>query len=137
MLKKIANTPEQIPKEFTIKHTSSVEEKYFKPVILGMEGAVSSGTATMAYIPGIEVCGKTGTSQNPHGDDHSVFFAFAPKDNPQIAIAVYVENAGWGGSYAAPIAGLMIERYLNGEIGKGRKWIEDRMLQADLINNKQ
>ena len=64
----------------------------------------------------IIVCGKTGTAQNPHGKDHSVFIAFAPKDNPKIAIAVYVENAGFGATYAAPIASLMIEKYLKGEI---------------------
>lgn len=67
-------------------------------------------------IPGIEVCAKTGTAQNPHGDDHSVCIAFAPKINPRIAIAVYVENAGWGARAAASTAGLMIEFYLNREI---------------------
>ena len=82
------------------------------------------------YIKDIPVCGKTGTSQNPHGKDHSVFFAFAPKENPQIAIAVFVENGGYGATYAAPIASLMIEKYLTGEVK--RKWIQDRMLETDL-----
>jgi penicillin-binding protein 2 len=100
-----------------------------------MERAVTAGTATSAYMNNIQICGKTGTSQNPRGEDHSVFYAFAPKENPKIAIAVYVENAGWGGTYAAPIASLMIEKYLTGEISTSRKWIETRILNADLIVN--
>lgn len=107
-----------------------IDKEHFEPVIEGMSRAISRGTGTAAYIPGIEVCGKTGTSENPHGADHSVFFAFAPRENPQIAIAVYVENAGWGGSYAAPIASLMIEHYLNGEVSPQRKWLEKRMVDA-------
>ena len=87
----------------------------------------------MAQIPGIQVCGKTGTSENSHGKDHSVFFAFAPRENPKIAIAVFIENGGWGGSYAAPIASLVIERYLNGTINPSRLWIEDNMLKANLL----
>ena len=107
-----------------------IDPQHFDPVIEGMSRSISRGTGIAAYIPGIEVCGKTGTSQNPHGADHSVFFAFAPRENPQIAIAVYVENAGWGGTYAAPIASLMIERYILGEINVQRKWLENRMLKA-------
>ena len=98
-----------------------------------MARAVTSGTATTAYHPEIEICGKTGTSQNPHGKDHSVFFAFAPKDDPKIAIAVYVENGGWGATYAAPIASLMIEKYLLREIAANRSWIETRILETDLL----
>ena len=99
-----------------------------------MSGAVRAGTATLAYNPQFEVCGKTGTSQNPHGEDHSVFFGFAPRDNPKIAIAVYIENAGWGGAYATPVAGLIMEKYLKGEIMESRKALEERMLNADLIH---
>jgi penicillin-binding protein 2 len=99
-----------------------------------MAQCVIRGTARIAAIPDFQVCGKTGTSQNPHGEDHSVFFAFAPKDNPKIAIAVYVENAGWGASYAAPIASLMIEKYLRGYILPERKAVEDRMKNANLVN---
>jgi penicillin-binding protein 2 len=84
-------------------------------------------------VPGIEICGKTGTSQNPHGDDHSVFFAFAPKNDPKIAIAVYIENAGWGASYAAPIAGLMIEKFLHDSISTDRKPLEIKMANSNLI----
>jgi penicillin-binding protein 2 len=88
------------------------------------------GTATIASINGITVCGKTGTAQNPHGADHSIFTAFAPKDNPKIAIAVYVENTGFGGSYAAPIASLIIEKYLSDTIS--RPWIETMIMHPEL-----
>jgi penicillin-binding protein 2 len=99
-----------------------------------MAQCVNRGTARSCSIPDIQVCGKTGTSQNPHGDDHSVFFAFAPQHNPQIAIAVYVENAGWGASYAAPIASLMIEKYLRGYIVPERKHLEERMFKSNLTD---
>ena len=74
------------------------------------------GTAQNSMIQDLEICGKTGTAQNPHGEDHSIFIAFAPKDNPKIAIAVYVENGGWGSTWAAPIGSLMIEKYLMNKI---------------------
>jgi penicillin-binding protein 2 len=89
---------------------------------------VEHGTAYVARIPGIIVCGKTGTAQNPHGKDHSIFFAFAPKDNPKIAIAVVVENAGFGATWAAPIASLMMEQYLTGKHDT-RKALLERMLK--------
>jgi len=112
-----------------------VKEEYFQPVIDGMERVTIAGTATNAQVPGIAVCGKTGTSQNPLGDDHSVFFAFAPKENPQIAIAVYVEHGVWGTRYAAPIASLMIEKYLRGEISPSKKVWEKKMLKANLVKS--
>jgi penicillin-binding protein 2 len=123
-----------IPDRFFVKHEVHVDRRHFDTVVEGMSQCVTSGTARIAEVPGLDICGKTGTSQNPHGDDHSVFFAFAPKDNPKIAIAVYVENAGWGASYAAPIAGLMIERFLNDTIAADRKHIEDKMAEAKLID---
>jgi penicillin-binding protein 2 len=83
------------------------------------------------------MCGKTGTAQNPHGEDHSVFMAFAPKDAPQIAISVYVENSGYGATFAAPIASLLVEKYLKGEIDQRRDWVEKRMLNIDLIHQKK
>lgn len=100
------------------KINSSVDAEYFEPVIQGMQMVVeeSGGTARRARIEGVEVCGKTGTAQNPHGEDHSIFIAFAPKENPKIAISVYVENAGFGGTWAAPIASLMMEKYLKGQV---------------------
>jgi len=120
--------------EYYPRRRVSIDYRHFEPVIEGMSGAVRAGTATLAYNPQFEVCGKTGTSQNPHGEDHSVFFGFAPRDNPKIAIAVYIENAGWGGAYATPVAGLMMEKYLKGEIIESRKALEERMLNADLIH---
>ncbi len=122
-----------IPEYYRKPNRVSISPKYFELVVEGMAQCVNRGTARSCAIPGIQVCGKTGTSQNPHGDDHSVFFAFAPKDNPKIAIAVYVENAGWGASYAAPIASLMIEKYLNDTIADSRKYLEERMLNANLV----
>jgi len=115
------------------KNTTMVDKKYFEPVISGMWRVVNedAGTARRAQIEGIDVCGKTGTVQNPHGEDHSVFIAFAPKDNPQIAIAVIVENAGFGGTWAAPIASLMIEKYLQNTCSSLKK--EARVLKANLM----
>ena len=90
-----------------------------------------AGTGRRAQIDGVDVCGKTGTVQNPHGEDHSVFIAFAPKENPKIAIAVIVENAGFGGTWAAPIASLMIEKYLLKTCNSSQK--EARVVKANLI----
>jgi penicillin-binding protein 2 len=122
-----------IDTKYTTPQSVSVEEEHFKPVIDGMERVINSGTARRAAVPGISVCGKTGTSQNS-GADHSVFFAFAPKDNPKIAIAVYVENAGGGSGTAAPIGGLMIEKYLNRKIATNRAYIETRIKDLNLTD---
>jgi penicillin-binding protein 2 len=105
------HTPDSQVVQFE-RHTIPIDRNYFEMCIEGMQLVVESGTGTGAFIPGIAVCGKTGTAQNPHGEDHSVFVAFAPRDTPRIAIAVVVENAGFGGVWAAPIAALMIEKYL-------------------------
>ncbi|MEZ4981452.1 MAG: penicillin-binding transpeptidase domain-containing protein [Saprospiraceae bacterium] len=120
---------------YTSKHQIDINKEYFEYIVEGMERVVTSGTAAGAYISDISICGKTGTAQNPHLEDHSVFFGFAPRDNPKIAIAVYVENAGWGSSYAAPIASLMIEKYLreDGKISPYRQYLEDRMVQLELL----
>ncbi len=122
-----------IPGIYYQQNHVNISAHNFDVVTEGMAECVNRGTARIARIEGIQVCGKTGTSQNPHGEDHSVFFAFAPKENPKIAIAVYVENAGWGASYAAPIASLMIEKYLHDTIATARKPIEDRMAKANII----
>ena len=95
--------------------------------------AVTGGTCRLANLPGIEVCGKTGTAQNPHGKDHSVFMGFAPYHDPKIAVAVYVENAGFGSTYGVPIGSLMIEKYLTGDISSARKGLENQMLNANTI----
>jgi len=99
----------------TFKYTS-VKAGYYNYVIQGMRGAVLRGTCTGANIPGFDVCGKTGTAQNPHGRDHSAFMGFAPQDNPKIAVCVYVENGEWGATFGVPIGALMIEQYLRGEL---------------------
>lgn len=115
-------------------HSTNIDAAYFEPVIDAMQRVVDKpgGTARRARIDSLIVCGKTGTAENPHGEDHSVFIAFAPRENPQIAIAVYVENAGFGGTWAAPIASLMIERYIRGSVRDSLK--EDRVLEANLLN---
>lgn len=130
---------ESIEPRFKVPHYSTIDSVWFSYVVEGMDMAVngppgSGSTGRIAAIPGITVCGKTGTSQNPHGNDHSVFVAFAPKHNPQIAIAVYVENAGFGATWAAPIASLMIEKYLTGNIS--RPWLEEKMLESNLLNRR-
>lgn len=104
--------------EFYEKHETGIERQYFDIAARGMFDVVhgAGGTAHKANVPGLDVCGKTGTAEN-YGNDHSVFIAFAPRDNPKIAVAVYVENAqGGGGTWAAPIASLIIEKYINGEV---------------------
>jgi penicillin-binding protein 2 len=117
-----------------VKHYTKVESKHFPPIIEGMRRVVNEagGTARMARIDSMIVCGKTGTVQNPHGKDHSVFIAFAPMHNPKIAIAVFVENSGFGGTWAAPIASLMIEKYLRRKIKDKEK--EKRIIEAKLSN---
>lgn len=120
--------------KFTDKHLISIDKNYFDIVVDGMEQAVLSGTARVAQLPGIEVCGKTGTAQNPHGEDHSVFCAFAPKVNPKIAIAVIVENSGFGSTFAAPVASLLMEKYINGRVDSTRSWLEKRTFEQDLIH---
>jgi penicillin-binding protein 2 len=120
--------------EFTEKISVGVDAKYFEPVIEGMSQAVNrpGGTAYSVKINGIEMAGKTGTVQNPHGENHAVFFAFAPRVNPKIAIAVFVENAGYGGVWAAPIASMMVEQYLTDTITMP-KYIQDRIYNGNLM----
>ena len=122
-----------VSQKYKTKNYTAIERKYFDIVVQGMYEVVEAGTGRGSKIDSLSVCGKTGTAQNPHGKDHSIFIAFAPKDNPKIAICVVVENAGFGATYAAPIASLMIEKYLFRRVK--RKEIEQRMLDADLIRN--
>lgn len=127
----------QIDSLYRTPRQTGIAPEYFDVIQDGMESAVwgaDGGTARVAQVPGIRVCGKTGTAQNPHGKDHSIFMSFAPREDPQIAISVYVENAGFGATYAAPIASLMIEKYINGEIADNRKYLEDRILNANLTS---
>ena len=125
----------RIDPRFTQKHVIEIDSSNFEEIILGMEAAVNGGagkTAGVAALKDIIVCGKTGTAQNPHGKEHSVFVAFAPKDDPKIAIMVFVENAGYGATYAAPIASLMIEKYLKGEVTNKER--EESMLNLNLMS---
>lgn len=133
LAKEFKNDTTQIPYRYRQRNYTTVEARHFEPVVQGMHDVVLAGTARVAQIPGIDVCGKTGTAENPHGPDHSVFIAFAPKDNPKIAIAVFVENGRFGATHAAPIASLMIEKYLNGEISDKRKHLEERMFKSNLL----
>lgn len=126
-----------IDPKFKVRHQTLIDTALFRPIVEGMYLAVngepgSGATARRAAVPGLDICGKTGTAQNPHGDDHSIFIAFAPKDNPKIAIAVYVENGGFGATYAAPIASLMIEKYLKDSLS--RPELEKFLLDANLMN---
>lgn len=120
---------------FLKKHDTGVEARHFEDVIEGMQMVVEEGTGSNARVSGITVCGKTGTSQNPHGADNSVFIGFAPKNDPKIVIAVYVENSGFGNDFAAPITSLMIEQYLRGSIPQYRKWLVEKMQHAKLIHS--
>lgn len=123
-----------IKEEFLEKNSAGIKSQYFDAVIDGMSDVVNqaNGTAWYSKIPDIEMCGKTGTVQNPHGNDHSVFVAFAPRDNPKIAIAVVVENAGYGATWSAPIASLMVEKYIKKTISRPQIYV-DRLLEANLL----
>ena len=107
-----------IDSSFTEKKYTTISKKNYDLIIEGMEKVIknSNGTAHNIQSDEIVICGKTGTAQNPHGEDHSIFIAFAPKEDPKIALAVYVENGGWGSKWAAPRASLLIEKYTNSKI---------------------
>ena len=126
-----------IKPEYTQRNDVGIDQKYFEPVIDGMQEVVEHGTAAASKIPGIIMCGKTGTAQNPHGKNHSIFVAFAPRENPKIAIAVVVENSGQGAEWAAPIASYIVEKYLRDSIttrpsGKTPEWIMKQNLLPEL-----
>ena len=123
----------EIDPKYKERQYTLVDTTHFQTAVEGMYMAVNGGgsaggTAFSARIPGLDVCGKTGTAQNPHGKDNSVFICFAPKDNPKIAVAAYIENAGFGATWALPVASLMLEKYLNGEISPSRQYLEDRLM---------
>jgi len=136
IIKKIKG--QQIDKRFRTKHVTTIDRKYFEPMISGLFDVYNLGTAHGLNVEGIEICGKTGTAENYakiNGkrvklQDHSIFVAFAPKDNPKIAIAVFVENGYWGARWAGPITSLMIEKYIRKKIT--RKDLEKRMLEGSL-----
>lgn len=108
---------DSIDRRFYERQYTMVDSAYFEPIVQGMwDGVNVAGTSWRAAVPGLDICGKTGTAQNPHGRDHSTFLSFAPKDDPKIAISVYVENGGFGATIALPIASLLIEQYLTDTI---------------------
>ncbi len=118
--------------EWSEKRYPTIAAHHYEAIAEGMHMAVMGGTCRKAAIPGIEVCGKTGTAQNPHGNDHSAFMGFAPFENPKIAVCAYIENGGWGATYGVPIGSLVMEKYLNGEIAPQRKYLEQQMLNTTL-----
>ena len=111
---------------------TSIDGEHFDVVHRGMERVMTDGTGKWYNVPELQICGKTGTVQNPHGKDHALFVGFAPKDDPKIAIAVAVENAGFGSTWACPIATLIMEQYLSGKIA--RTWLYDNMVNANLVD---
>lgn len=110
IVKSVQNEP--LDSIYRDRKYTTIERRHYETIVEGMRAAVTGGTCRTGAIPGIEVCGKTGTAQN-RGHDHSVFLGFAPMNNPKIAIVVYVENGGWGATYGVPIGSLMMEQYLN------------------------
>ncbi|MBS9766882.1 MAG: penicillin-binding protein 2 [Flavobacteriaceae bacterium] len=130
IVKKIKN--QELDEKYKTPHHTSVESKYYDEVIEGLFQVVENprGTAHWSKVQGIQICGKTGTAENSHGEDHSIFIAFAPKNNPKIAIAVFVENGSWGSKWAGPIATLMIEKYLEGNTQ--RKAVESRIMNGSI-----
>lgn len=134
---KAVQTPDRQIQELPYeKKTINISPEHFATVIEGMQAVVEetklqSKVKQDKYI----VCGKTGTIQNPHGADNGAFIGFAPRDNPKIAVVVYIENCGsFGATYAAPIAGLLMEKYLNDSISPKHKAIEDELISTDLLN---
>ena len=125
-----------MPSELIEKRFPTIDASYYPIVAEGMRMAVTGGTCRRAALPDIAVAGKTGTAQNPHGRDHSAFMGFAPYENPKIAVAVYVENGGFGATFGVPIGSLVMEKYLKGSIAENRKYMEDQMLNTTLFYKK-
>lgn len=122
---------DSIDARFYVKHYPKVDSKYFEPVVEGMYRAVNvpGGTGASVAVPGLDICGKTGTAQNPHGADHSTFMCFAPRNNPKIAVSAYIENGRFGATIAAPIASLITEYYLTDTV--------QRQYLVDYVKNMQ
>lgn len=125
-----------IPDTFRIQHKTMIEPQHYEWIVKGMRQAVTGGTVarTGNLDPeGISLCGKTGTAQNPHGRDHSVFMGFAPMEDPKIAVCCFVENGGFGATFGVPIGTLVVERYLNGKISGRRQYLEESMLHSSTM----
>ena len=123
----------EMPEDLLKRRTPTVAAHWYGDVAEGMRMAVTGGTCRRAAMPDFEAAGKTGTAQNPHGKDHSAFMGFAPYENPRIAVAVYVENGGWGATFGVPIGSLVMEKYLRGSISPERKYMEEQMLNSSII----
>jgi penicillin-binding protein 2 len=128
------DTPDTYLKLEFDKEDTGINPEHFTTVVDAMAEIVD-GTARVARIEDVVVCGKTGTVQNKDSFDHSAFMAFAPKESPQIAISVYVENAGWGGGVAAAVSGLLIEKYIKGDVATNRAWVENYVMTKAYLNN--
>lgn len=132
VVRDIQDTP--LDSIYTHPHSTGIKKDYYESIVEGMARAVTGGTCRGAnLLPEIEVCGKTGTAENPHGKDHSIFMGFAPKDNPKVAIFVIVENAGFGATFGVPIGRLMLQKYLQGEIPAKDKYIEERIVNSTIL----
>ena len=125
----------EIDSSFITKKYTTINPKHYDIIIDGMERVIknSNGTAHNIISDDIVICGKTGTAQNPHGEDHSIFIAFAPKNSPKIALAVYVENGGWGSTWAAPIASLMIQKFTQSKINSD---LENFIINVEISEQK-
>ena len=121
-----------MPGDLLKRRVPTIDPSYYTTIAEGMRMAVTGGTCRRAAFTDVEVAGKTGTAQNPHGRDHSAFMGFAPYNNPKIAVAVYVENAGFGAAFGVPIGSLVMEKYLNGEISPARKGMEQSMMTTSV-----
>jgi penicillin-binding protein 2 len=119
---------------YTKKRYTLVDSVNYEPIVEGMYMATNIGTARAVEVKGIDICGKTGTAQNPPFPDHSIFMCFAPKEHPKIALLVFIENGGFGATWAVPMASLLLEKYLKGSVDPKRQWVEDRLLNANLMN---
>jgi penicillin-binding protein 2 len=134
-LVKAINTPTNYITKFKEKHTTKIDREHWDLMVRAMEAVVNRGTGRSAAMDGIQICGKTGTSDNSHGKPHSIFIGFAPRDNPKIAICVVIENAGFGATWAGPISSLMIEKYLNRTIK--RPAVEKQMIDFNMIHEDE
>ena len=126
-------TRDTLRQDYKEKHFAAIDPKYFPIIVDAMEDVVERGTARIARLQNISFCGKTGSVENPHGKDHSLFTGFAPKDKPRVVVVVIVENSGFGATYAAPIASLLVEKYLTDSIADSRKWLEKKLMEIDLL----
>lgn len=119
---------------YTTRHESGINREHFDITVEGMADAVTKGTCYgINLAPFVQVCGKTGTAENPHGDDHSLFMGFAPKDDPQVAIAVVVENGRFGATNAVPVARLMMQKFFRGEIPESDQWLESTIMNREIL----